>query len=37
MAVRVSLEVNRGRNADEDRGEGVCEDGGYNDGLGKLM
>jgi hypothetical protein len=37
VAVRVSLELNRGRYADEDNGEGVLEDGGYNDGFGKLM
>lgn len=37
MAVRVSLWENRSRWADEDSGEGVLEDGGYNDGLGKLM
>jgi hypothetical protein len=37
VAVRVSLELNRGRYADEDNGEGALEDGGYNDGFGKLM
>jgi len=37
VAVRMSLELNRGRYADEDSGEGVFEDGGYNDGFGKLM